>query len=293
MSGLTADVKVAEELVRGSVDTHVHIEALPHRRWNVFQLAKEAHEAGMRAIVLKNGYGLSSGIAHLANSIVGGVEMMGSIVLNRWIGGLNSVAVKDLAKYGSGTRVVSMPTLSSVNNHRRMGWPLDTAVPVSEKDELLPQVKEILGICADNNQVLYTGHLAPKETILLIEEARKIGVKKIVVTHPLQIPVFASLEEQEEMVKKGAFIEHCFVACTPYIAVRYRGLWNPLNPLEIVEAIRKVGPEHCVLGTDFGATQNPSAVEGFRMFIHLLLGFGVDRKSIERMAKDNPTNLLD
>lgn len=60
----------------------------------------------------------------------------------------------------------------------------------------------------------------------------------------------------------------------------------------IIDMIKKVGPEHCVLATDLGRFNYPPSVEGMRMFISALLLGGVEEKDIERMAKINPAYLL-
>jgi len=185
-----------------------------------------------------------------------------------------------------------MPVLDSVNHlkHRpRPDAPLEKAVKVYEKDKLLLAAEEILGIIADNNLVLCTGHLSPHESLLLIEDAKRLGVKKIVVTHPFHAEISASLEQQEEMAKKGAYIEHCFSTYTPY----YRILSGyQLDFSQYVASIKKVGAEHCIISSDLGQEANPPPVEGLRSFIFSLLMSGVTPKEIEYMVKINPAHLL-
>jgi predicted metal-dependent phosphotriesterase family hydrolase len=60
----------------------------------------------------------------------------------------------------------------------------------------------------------------------------------------------------------------------------------------MVEAIRAVGAEHCIITTDLGQYMNPPAAEGMRMFIALLLKNGITEHEIELMAKVNPSKLL-
>ena len=61
----------------------------------------------------------------------------------------------------------------------------------------------------------------------------------------------------------------------------------------VLEAIRVVGPERCVLSTDLGQTINPPVAEGFAMFTQKMLdgGFSVDQ--IRRMTVANPTALVE
>jgi hypothetical protein len=47
------------------------------------------------------------------------------------------------------------------------------------------------------------------------------------------------------------------------------------------------------MSTDLGQYYNPSPAEGMRMFIALLLKYGISAAEIEFMAKKNPAKLLD
>ena len=60
----------------------------------------------------------------------------------------------------------------------------------------------------------------------------------------------------------------------------------------MVDAIRYIGAEHCIMGTDLGQYYNPPPAEGMRMFIALLLKNGITENEIELMAKMNPAKLL-
>ena len=67
----------------------------------------------------------------------------------------------------------------------------------------------------------------------------------------------------------GAFIEHCFTT-----------MHTGKAPWEgVLEAIRVVGPERCVLSTDLGQTINPPVAEGFAMFAQKMLDGGFQRRS--------------
>ena len=93
-----------------------------------------------------------------------------------------------------------------------------------------------------------------------------------------------TLEEQRQMAKKGAFIEHCFNVCIP--------LFERLDPKKIAEAIKVVGAEHCILSTDLGQAGNPTPVEGARMMIAAMLECGLGKQEVEFLVKTNPSRLL-
>ena len=82
--------------------------------------------------------------------------------------------------------------------------------------------------------------------------------------------------------KMGAYIEHCFT--TMHTG---KASWEGL-----LEAIRKVGPERCILSTDLGQTINPPVAEGFAMFAQRMLDGGFTVAQIRRMTVGNPGALV-
>ena len=147
-------------------------------------------------------------------------------------------------------------------------------------------VWQILDIVKKYDMVLATGHVSAPEAFTLVDEAREKGITKIIATHPLTTVVGAtlSIEEQQQMAKKGAFIEYCFVDTMP--------LADRLDPKKIAEAVRAVGAEHCILTTDFGQNHNPPPAEGMRMMIATMLRCKLTVEEIETMIKSNPAKLL-
>lgn len=289
---------IVNQLMEGAIDFHVHTEVSPqlNRRWNILKLAEEANEAKMRALVLKCSHGImgtTAGLAFLANKYIGKDIMIGSIVLGRPVGGLNPDAVKAAINYGSGIKVVYMPVLDSEATLKiipRSHIPLRKALRIYKKSgELKPEAEEILGIIADNNLVLCCGHQSSQDILSLIEDAKNIGVKKIVVNHPLQIPITATLEQQKEMVKKGAILEHCLIACSPYYEVTFNHF---VKFSQIVASIKTIGFKYCIIATDYGQEANPSPIEGLKSFIWYLIMSGIKPEEIEYMIKILPTKLL-
>lgn len=98
-----------------------------------------------------------------------------------------------------------------------------------------------------------TGHLKPEEIFLLLDHARSANISKIIIKHPLTGVVGASIDEQKEM-SRYAYLEHCFVACMEK--------HDNLDPQIVAGAIKEIGPERCVMATDFGQAHNPKPTEG-------------------------------
>jgi hypothetical protein len=166
----------------------------------------------------------------------------------------------------------------------RVKWPEKGISILDREGKLVPAVKEILDMIAEANIILGTSHCSAEESRILIDEAFRRGVKKILVTHPHNEVPDLSLEVQLEFAKKGAYLEHCFLPTTPmFFNARIK---------DVIDVIRRAGPERCVMATDFGQVFNPSPVEGLRMFILSLMNQGISSEEIHIMVRKNPAKLL-
>src|SRR5579862_2552258 len=104
----------ARELVRGGVDFHTHVAPdFVERRITDIGLARRCLETGQGGFGLKSHYSSTAQRARVVEEAVPGVKVLGAIVLNRSVGGLNSLAVEIAAREGA--RLVWFPTVSSVN----------------------------------------------------------------------------------------------------------------------------------------------------------------------------------
>ncbi len=277
-------MSVVDKILQGSIDIHVHYGPDPkvERRVDVLQGARQAQEAGMRAIVVKCHDYPTAPVALVVSQIVPNIAIIGGITLNRASGGLSPYVVETSARLGA--KIVWMPTVDSANDMRIRGVTGEGITILDAKGKLLPAVGEILDIIKKYRMVLATGHLSTQEAFALVDEARRKGLPKILITHPIgrRMGDYYSLDEQRQMVEKGAFLEHCFG-----VTLHWR-----LDPMVIVEAIRAIGAEHCIMSTDLGQAFNPTPAEGMRMMIAYMLKCGLTEKEMEIMVKENPAKLL-
>jgi hypothetical protein len=65
-----------------------------------------------------------------------------------------------------------------------------------------------------------------------------------------------------------------------------------LDPRKIAETMREIGPEHCIMSTDFGQITNPPPVEGLRMYIETIRPLGITEDEIITMTRTNPAKAL-
>ena len=276
--------------IEGVVDLHVHSapDSGP-RSIGTLQLARIARDAGMRALLLKNHYAPTAGLAYLTERAVPGIRVFGGIALNAATG-VNAVAVEHMARTTGGHgRVVWMPTFDSDHYHRVLK-PNPNRVPVSQNGSLLPDVLEVLDAIAKHGLVLATGHSSPDESLMLIQEARRRGIDRIIVTHPLPPPVGMSVELQKRAADLGAMLEYPVGT-----ALDSNPTWTVSGEEKLeayVHAIREVGPEHVVISSDLGQSMNPIHTDGLAVFLARLLKAGFSQEAVDRMSKSNPAWLL-
>ncbi len=282
-----------DELRRGSIDMHLHPGPDPSgpRRVDAIEAATQAQQAGMRAIVLKSHQYPTTALAIIVSQLVPGVTVCGSICLDYEVGGLNFHALESSAKLGA--KVVWMPTFSAKNSigvmARMSGKPAagEGISLLGPKGQLVPEISKILSIIKEHDMVLATGHISPAETFAVVEAARAVGIWKVVVTHAMDAQFVdkpLSLEDQQRLAKVGAFIEYCGGSLLP-TGARH-------DPAHVVEVMKTVGTEHCIMSTDLGQIMNPPPAEGMRIFMAALLRKGISAEDIELMAKVNPAKLL-
>jgi len=280
-----------DSVLSGSIDMHFHPGPDAFKcRVDALEAANQAKQAGMKGFVIKNHSYPTAPIAMMVNQLVPDFSAFGSICLDYEMGGLNVHAVEYAAR--SGARVVWMPTFSSANSRskmRELGLPLEGEgfSILDSKAQLVPEIHQILPIIKQHDMVLASGHMSPVETFALEEEARRLGINKFVVTHPLDHEFFSQAFSKNELIllaKNGAFIEFTLIAL---LAWEFRH-----DPAEIVDVIKTVGAEQCIVSTDLGQIWNPRPVEGLRMFIVTLVKYGVTEDEINLMIKTNPAKLL-
>ena len=272
-------------VLSGTIDIHVYSDPDNRpRSIDAIDVAKLARTRGMRAIVLKNHYDPTASLAYIVRKEVPGIEVFGGVDLNLTVGGMNAAAVEHMAEVSGGWgRFVWMSTFDAENQVRysKENRPF---VRVSRNGELLPETKQVLAAIAKHQLVMATGHVSPEEGLLLIREARRQGVQRMVVTHAMNDPVLMSIPQMQEAAKEGAFIE--FVGGS-LVSSDAAGRMD-----RFADAIRKIGPESCILSSDLGQRGNALPPDGFAAFLQALRSRGFTDQQIDRMAKRNPAQLL-
>jgi hypothetical protein len=284
-AGQRQDTDGTNPLLSSTIDIHVHSDPDSRpRSIDALDVAKLARSRGMRGIVLKNHYDPTSGLAYIVRKEVPGLEVFGGIDLNLTVGGINPAAVSHMTEVsGNWGRFVWMPTFDS-ENQVRFSKENRPFVRVSQNGELLPEVKEVLALIAKHGLVLATGHLAPSEILVLLPEARRQGVQHIVVTHAMNDPVLMTIPQMQQAAKFGAFIE--------FVGGSLAAQDAQARMDRFADAIRKIGPEFCILSSDLGQRGNALPPDGYAEFISALRKRGFSQQETDTMSRRNPARLL-
>ena len=269
----------------GVIDIHAHCDpdSTP-RSIDAVDLARLAHERGMRGLVLKNHYEPTASLAYIVRKIVPGIEVFGGIDLNRTVGGINPAAVEHMTQVKGGWgRVVWMPTFDA-ENQVRFSKENRPFVAVSRAGQLLPEVRETIGVIARHHLVLATGHSSPAECLLLVHEGRRAGVEHMVITHAMKPPIRMDIAQMKQAAAEGAFLEFDYGALI--------GAGKVFDITQSAAAMRALGVAHCIISSDLGQAGNPLHPDGMSAFIQKLRQQGFSVHDIELMAKINPAALL-
>ena len=272
-------------VLRGAIDIHVHTEPDSRpRSLDAIEAVQQAKANGMRAVVLKNHYEYTSGLAYIAGKQVPGVEVFGGVDLNLTVGGMNPAAVEYMAATtGARGKLVWMGTFDA-ENQVRFSKENRPFVSVSKNGELLPATKAVIAAIAKHGLVLATGHNSPDEGLMLIREAKRQGVQRIVVTHAMNDPIRMSVPQMQEAAKLGALIE--------FVGGNIGDADGKARMDRFADAIKKIGPQFCILSSDLGQKGNPLPTDGFAAFLGAMKARGLTDADIERMARRNPAQLL-
>lgn len=283
-----------DRLLVGAIDPHVHSgPSIAPRGLDHLALVRQMSQAGFAAVITKDHdySGVMTATLISENFPELRTRIFSAIVLNNVVGGLNPYAVEHTAAMGG--KIVFMPTLAAEHHLRweKTGsWvhPASTAkmraatgVPVIDSNrQVRDDAKEILDIVARTGMALASGHLHISETWLLFEEAKRRGVKTMVLTHPEDI-VEASLNDVRGIAAMGAFVEHSLCMFLEGSKFKTR------NAEDLQRHIEAAGVDQTIMCSDLGQTGVFTPLEGFRRGVQMCIDLGYDDAQIRKMVSTN------
>ncbi len=278
--------------LEGMYDLHLHpAPSIQKRKFTALEAIKLSHEEGMAGLLFLDHTYNTTTMADTINELGFKTKAFGSIMLNEAVGGL-SPSVVEIA-LALGTKQIEMPTYSSkahldaygvdlkIFPYKRRGKPIYI---LDEKGKLIPEVEEIIELVSRSQSFLASGHLSTLEVDAIVKRAKEKGLKVMVSSVSTDMPGYP-LDAQKKWASDHIFMEHDYMAITDVPHVR--------TPIEtIVNQIRTIGAERCVLGTDAGSMRLPDNTTSMKEFISRLMEAGITEREIDLMTRRNPKVLL-
>jgi len=305
--------------LKGAIDMHAHQDpdsfgpsyGQAARSIDALDLYTRAKASGMRGFIIKGHLDQTAGLAYYMRKLHPDFEIFGGMGSNLTTGTkVNPWAITHMAEMKGGWgRIVWMPSWDSENSIHKLarkpfafvgvaqckGLPfwIDYPKPCPDGGELLPEVKEAMQIIAktktrDSNGdlILATGHNSPPEVKLMVKEAVRVGVKHIIITHPLLDIVDMEPKEIKELVESG-----------PEIYAEFTSQFgNPGGRADVaklyLETIRLVGPEHSFISSDTGQLNSNWQPDALANCAKLLRANGFTEHELDLLLKINPAKIL-
>jgi hypothetical protein len=285
-------------LLVGAIDLHCHSgpAAMP-RVLDHHDALMDCAAAGFRALLYKDHYYLGVAQAVILEKLFPdtGVRLFSGLALNNASGGINPHAVDHAAAIGA--KIVWMPTLSAENHiaqasgqaksfpktKRRMLDP----IPLSALDAtgaVSDATKQCLDIIADADIILAGGHLPARELHLLFDEAKRRGVRKMLVNHPTYV-VGCTDEDIRQLAAAGVYMEHS-------ICMFADGKAKKFSADDLAHLIEVAGVARTILSSDLGLLDNPRPVQGFQQIVRMLLDLQFSSADIRQLVGTNAAGLL-
>lgn len=280
-------------LLKGVCDIHLHCRPDSRERSvDEYGFMREAMAAGYRAVMFKSNDFSCHDRAYVIRQALPEAECFGSFCMNRVHGDkVNPFAARKAVETSGGLcRCIWMPTLDATYQYRHERRK-EKGIPVlDDSGQVLPEVIEVMEICAEADIVFATGHSSPEESIALVHKAHEVGVKRIVVTHANSYIWTMTPDQIKRCIDLGAYIEYCYLPC----------LWGEGTKMaqyqrqsieEFVSFVR-IEPARSFISTDLGQAVMPHPVEGMRDCITKLQAHGISRHDIDRLVRSNPAWLI-
>jgi len=286
-----------KKILRETIDLHVHVgpEIIP-RKFDAKGLIV-SERGKIRGAAIKN---------HFFPSFVSRANkskdflIINSVVLNVFQGGFNPDVIKAVRVSTDGPMIVWFPTINAnypsknaksivpqewlgnkkIDNNLLNSQSLN--IWSAKKGVISKKVISVLEAIKQCNAILATGHLSWQESAKLVDEAKKMGIKKIIITHPIYQKIAMPTFVQKKLATVGCYIEHCY---SMYSIDKI--------PIKLIaKQIKVVGAERCILSSDVGQKFSLSPSEALSDFIYLLSKNGITETELYQMLVVNPNFLV-
>ena len=281
---VVSDADTIRQLQKGICDLHVHLDPdVRTRSENALDYVRKCAKAGMGAAILKCHDFSTMDLAWLLRQVEPSFEVFGSVCMN-WTHGprVNPATVRAaLSCSGHYLRCVWLPTRAARFQSPENGIPV-----LDEQGKVLPEVVEVMELCAEADIMLASGHCSPDECLALARKAREVGVKKFVVTHADTAMWTQTHEQVMRCLDEDAWIEYAYGW-----HVLQSGVTSSV-PCGILADYIRLAPEKSFVVSDMGMVELPQPAESMQQCVPDLLRCVLSPRDISLVLKENPMRLV-
>lgn len=285
-------------IIKRAYDLHVHIgpEIIPRKYTVVTLIQKE--QGNVAGMVLKNHFFATT--PFMNDNKKSRLQLFGSVVLNNFVGGLNADAVYATSTLSKTRFIVWFPTVSAkkfltesaweiapewVNNSSFRSRKATSVTPITifnAKGTISNETIAVLKAIKETDAILATGHISWQESYALIRKANKMGIRNMIITHPIYQRIATPIAMQKKLASMGAKIEFCW------------SMWkiDKISISNIAAEIKAVGAKNCILSSDSGQAYSKAPSVALKEFCETLLNEGITRDALIMMLITNPKKIL-
>jgi hypothetical protein len=275
------------------VDVHYHVGPDAYLRRHTAASAAERYAALGGWVVLKNHLGCTAAQAWEARQR--GLPVSGSIVLNDIAGGLDRrAALRSVLQHGedSGLRlIVHLPTVTGRRHVSRLkrapGHPLLERYPLrpltvtGEDGALRREVRDILRMARDLPIVVSTGHADGREVRLLVDEAVRLDVPRLMLNQPASPMTGLAFKDLLDI----ASAEQVYTEQTALTYLLGYQDWADFSA--VLAQLPRV-----VYSSDLGQTSQPDIDQWISQSQEWFAAAGLDQQRIRGIVRDTPLRML-
>ncbi len=297
--------------VEGAIDIHCHAH---EGQQDALALAKFASESRMRGILFKTIVGRPGpvdAVSHVQQELDRWAEKTGTTPVACFAGCMSGPGWDVSPAYvreqlEGGAAAVWLPIITHINTLMKVGgqpamWdadadPGDYIGPMAETEArrighwladgaggLKPEIREIVRLAADHDAALFFGHATHDEIFMLAEEVDKLGFGRAVIDHPFSPFVDLSVAQMKTLAGAGIYLNFTFDELSPALGI---------DPADMCDAIREIGPEQCTLSSDAGDALFPNSVECMRLMRGYMEAYGLSKDEVYHMSSVNPAHIV-
>jgi hypothetical protein len=148
---------------------------------------------------------------------------------------------------------------------------------------LKPVAREILRLAADKGVGVSFAHSSKPEMEALAEECTRLSYHQAFIDHPYGPQIGLEFDDLAPFAEAGIKFNFTYDEISPLLGV---------DPKDMMDTIKAIGPEHFTLSSDGGNPLLPGAVDALSTLVRYARAYGLSSDAIHQMTVDNPRQIL-